>query len=72
MVIVLIHNPTPEQPNAQPMLHLENASTPEHALQVLQWAEALITQQLAGPKVFLPNGQAHIVPPKIEPPQANQ
>jgi len=67
MVIVLIHqNSQPGQPATQPILHLENGA-PDQAIAVLQWAINLITQQVSGPKVFLPNGQAHIVPPT--PPQ---
>jgi hypothetical protein len=63
MVIVLIqNNPAPGQPMAQPLLHLENGQ-PDQAIAVLQWAQQVITEQIAGPKVFLPNGQTHIVPP---------
>jgi hypothetical protein len=63
MVIVLIHNnPQPGQPPTQPMLHLENGA-PDHAIAVLQWAQQEIIARVSGPKVFLPNGQTHIVAP---------
>ena len=64
MVIVLIHNnPQPGQPPTQPLLHLENGQ-PDQAIAVLQWAQQVIAAQVSGPKVFLPNGQTHIVPPE--------
>lgn len=66
MVIVLIHNP---QTN-QIMPHIENG-TPEQAIGVMQAFIQGLTQQLAGPKVFLPNGQAHVVAPKPSTEQEN-
>lgn len=57
MVIVLIHNPE----TGRLTTHFENAE-PQHALAVLNAAVEMITQQIAGPKLFLPNGQAKIVP----------
>lgn len=62
MVIVLIYNPKTNQV----LPHIENG-TPEQALAVLQSAVTMIGQQLAGPKVFLPNGQAKIVTPTPPP-----
>jgi hypothetical protein len=56
VVIVLIHNPQ----NNQVFPHIENG-TPEQALAVLQSAVQMVSQQLAGPKLFMPNGQAHVV-----------
>ncbi len=41
---------------------------PKTALQMLAAAQQILTQQLAGPKLFLPNGQAKTVtPPSPEP-----
>lgn len=71
MVIVLINNPQapPAQQNA---IHIENGS-PQQALATLQNAINMISQQLAGPKVFLPNGQAHVVPlEQQQPPNQGQ
>lgn len=68
MVIVLIHNPQ-APPDQQIAMHVENGH-PQQALAVLQAAQALITQQLTAPKVFLPNGQAKIVTPT--PPTSGQ
>lgn len=59
MVIVLIHN----SETGQLQMHLENGA-PEQALGALQTAVQMIGEKLSGPKVLLPNGQTHIVPPK--------
>jgi hypothetical protein len=59
VVIVLIQNPE----TGQLQMHLENGP-PEQALGALQTAVQMVGEQLAGPKVFLPNGQTKIIPPK--------
>lgn len=62
MVIILIHNPE----TGQTAMHLENAA-PEQALAVLQNAAKTVGQQLAGPKIHLPNGQTKVVQPQQQP-----
>lgn len=59
MVIVIIQ--APNDPNV--MIHVENAANPQQVLAALQSAANTVIQQTTGPKVLLPNGQAHIVPP---------
>ena len=63
MVIVLVHNADTNQLTT----HIENGA-PEQALAALQAAINMITQQLSGPKVFLPNGQAKVIPPPAQGP----
>lgn len=64
-VIVLIHNPAapPEQANG---MHIEGC-TAQQAMQMLQNASNAIAQQITAPKVFLPDGRAHVVPPEPKP-----
>lgn len=65
MVIVVIHDPQ----TGQQHIHIENGP-PELALRVLRNAVTQVAQQLRAPKMFLPNGQAHVVrserPPVVD------
>ncbi|OIN80194.1 hypothetical protein [Mycobacterium malmoense] len=55
MIVVLATTPTG--------LNLLTEAPPEQVLQMLQAATQAVAQQLSGPKLFMPNGGAHVVPP---------
>lgn len=60
MVIVIIQS----QQDPGVAVHIENAGTPQQVLGALQAAANSVVEQASGPKLLLPNGQAHLVPPQ--------
>jgi len=62
MATVVLH----VNPQTGQMQILVDGAEPQVALQMLAKAQDWITQQVAGPKVFLPNGQAHVIAPQAD------